>query len=274
MSAGSVDSTTRLVITNAVYFKGEWLDPFDASSTRPKDFHLSDGKNVPALMMSKYIDGSAGYGAFNGDGTAFDTPREIPVDMPDEDPSLYPGARGFTAVRLAYKGGKLFMVMIVPQSAAGLGQLERRLPSTGLKPWIDRIADRTVIVNVPKFKLETEYSLEKSLQAMGMVRAFNRPGRPDGAQFDRMTASHDPAQQLFISVVRHKAFVEVNEKGTEAAAATGLAMAASDAAAPERRKTRPFIPTFWADKPFLLAICDADTHSILFLGRLVSPPAR
>ena len=269
LRVGDVDSYTRLVITNAVYFKGEWLEPFDASSTRPADFHLSDGRSVPTPMMSKCIDGSAGYGAFNGDGTAFDTPREIPVDLPDNDPSLYPDAHGFTAVRLAYKGGKLFMVMIVPQSAAGLGQLERRLPSTGLKPWIDRIADRAVIVNVPKFKLETEYSLEKSLQAMGMVRAFNQPGRPDGAQFDRMTASHDPAHQLFISVVRHKAFVEVNEKGTEAAAATGLAMA--EASKPERRT---FIPTFWADKPFLLAICDTDTHSILFLGRLLSPQGR
>ncbi len=202
LGPGSVDSDTRLVITNAVYFKGEWLEPFDASSTRPADFHLSDGKRVSTPMMSKYIYGSAGYGAFNGDGTAFDTPREIPVDMPDNDPSLYPDARGFTAVRLAYKGGKLLMVMIVPQSAAGLGELERRLPSTGLKPWIDRIANRTVIVNVPKFKLESDYSLKKSLQAMGMVRAFNRPGRPDGAQFDRMMASDDPAQQLFISAVR------------------------------------------------------------------------
>jgi serine protease inhibitor len=262
MGPGAVNSLTRLVITNAVYFKGEWLDPFDALSTRPADFHLADGKRVSTPMMSKYLY-SAGYGAFNGDGTAFDTPRKIPVDMPDNDPSLYPDA-------LTYKGGKLFMVMIVPQSAAGLGELERRLPSTGLKPWIDRIADRTVIVNVPKFKLETDYALEKPLRALGMVRAFNRPGSPDGAQFDRMTAGDDPAQQLFISAVLHKTFVEVNEKGTEAAAVTGLSMEAKEAE-PPRPKTRPFIPTFRADKPFLFAMCDAETHSILFLGRLVSP---
>ena len=267
--AGALNSNTRLVITDAVYFRGEWLEPFDASSTRPADFHLADGKRVSTPMMEKYIYGSAGYGAFKGDGTAFDTPREIPVDMPDNDPSLYPDARGFTAIRLPYKVGKLFMVMIVPQSAAGLGELEKLL-STGLKPWLDRIANRTVIVNVPKFKLEADYGLEKSLQAMGMVRAFHRPGGPDGAQFDRMTASDDPAQQLFISAVRHKTFVEVNEKGTEAAAVTGIRMDAKSAAH-EPPKTRPFIPTFWADKPFLFAICDSETHSILFFGRLVSP---
>ena len=269
MGPGSVGPDTRLVITNAVYFKGEWLDPFDASSTRPADFQLADGKRVPTPMMSNYLY-SAGYGAFNADATAFHTPREIPVDMADNDPSLYPDARGFTAVRLTYKGGKLFMVMIVPQSAAGLGELERRLPSTGLKPWIERIANRTVVVNVPKFKLETDYALEKPLRAMGMVRAFNRPGRSDGAQFDRMTAGDDPAQQLFISAVLHKTLVEVNEKGTEAAAVTGIRMEALTPAAPPF-KTRPFIPTFWANKPFLFAICDTETHSILFLGRLISP---
>jgi serpin B len=118
--------------------------------------------------------------------------------------------------------------------------------------------------------LETEYSLKESLQALGMVRAFNEPGRPDGAQFDRMTTSDDPGHQLFIAAVRHKTFVEVNEKGTEAAAATAVRM---DATGPrsEPPKTRPFTPTFWANKPFLFAICDNDTHSVLFLGRVVKP---
>ena len=86
-----------------------------------------------------------------------------------------------------------------------------------------------------------------------------------------MTTSTDPAQQLYITAVEHKTFVEVNEKGTEAAAATGLAMAAAAARPFEQPKTRPFIPTFWADKPFLFAICDNATHSILFLGRVEKP---
>jgi serine protease inhibitor len=272
MGPGSVTADTRLVITNAVYFKGEWLEPFDAWSTLPAEFHLADGQSVSTPMMRKYTHGSAGYGAFNGDGTAFDTPREIPADMPDSGPSLYPDAHGFTAIRLTYKAGKLFMVIFVPQSAAGLGDLERILPSAGLKPWIERIVNRAVIVNVPKFKMESEYALEKSLAAMGMVRAFNLPGGPGGAQFDRMTASDDPAHQLYISAVRHKTFVEVNEKGTEAAAATALSTVTATAMG-NPSKTRPFIPTFKADKPFLFAICDAETNSILFLGRLLSPQA-
>ncbi len=192
MPAGSIDQLTRLVITNAVYFKGEWLRPFDVGSTQTKDFHLPGGKNFSTPMMSKYMFDAAGYGAFNGDGTPFNTPHEIPVAMHDDDPSLYPDAHGFTAARLPYKGGKLFMAIIVPQSADGLASVEQQLPGKGLQSWIAGINDRTVIVNVPKFKLEAEYSLVKSLQAMGMVRAFNNPTAPGGAEFDRMTTSTDP----------------------------------------------------------------------------------
>jgi serpin B len=162
------------------------------------------------------------------------------------------------------------MVVIVPRSPEGLGALEQQLPRTGIQHWIDGIAIRTVIVNVPKFKLEAEYGLEKSLAALGIVRAFIDPAQANGAQFDRMTASDDPSKKLFISAVRHKTFVDVNEKGTEAAAATGIAMAAT-AAMRQPPKMRPFVPTFWADKPFLFAVCDRETHSILFLGRVVKP---
>jgi serpin B len=88
-----------------------------------------------------------------------------------------------------------------------------------------------------------------------------------------MTTSRNPDEQLYISAVRHKTFVEVNEKGTEAAAATGIAMAAAEAR-PEPPKTRPFIPTFWADRPFLFAICDKETGSILFLGRIANAPPK
>jgi serine protease inhibitor len=272
MPPGSIDRATRLVITNAVYFKGEWLDPFSESETQPKDFHLADGSKVPTPMMSKY-EYSAGYGAFDADGKVFDTPKMIPVAMPDDDPSLYPDAHGFTAIRLPYKGNKLFMAIIVPRSADGLAALEAKLPQTGLKQWIDRIVDRSVIVNVPKFKLEAEYGLNESLGDLGMVRAFNNPNGANGAQFDRMTTNRNPDEQLYISAVRHKTFVEVNEKGTEAAAATGIAMAAA-AARPEPPKTRLFIPTFWADKPFLFAICDKENGSILFLGRILTAPPK
>lgn len=267
---GSIDGMTRLVITNAVYFKGEWLEPFDESGTKPQDFQLADGKKVKTTMMSKYCWNSVGYGAFQADGKPFKTPTEIPINMPDDDPSLYPDANGFTATCMPYKGNKLYMVIFVPRSADHIAALEEGIAKTGIKPWIDGIIDRTVIVNVPKFKLEAEYGLEDSLQALGMTRAFKNPLEPGGAEFDRMTAGDDPAKKLFISAVRHKTFVEVNEKGTEAAAATGVALPAAEAR-PEPPKTKPFIPTFRADKPFLFAICDSESHSVLFLGRVMKP---
>ena len=90
---GSIDSTTRLVIANAVYFKGEWLEPFDESATKPEEFQLADGKKVKTPMMSKYFRHSVGYGAFEADGKPFKTPTEIPFNMPDDDPSLYPDSK-------------------------------------------------------------------------------------------------------------------------------------------------------------------------------------
>jgi len=197
--AGSLDSLTRLVIANAVYFQGQWLTPFPPGSTRAEDFHLADGTKLSTPMMSNYVCESAGYGAFRGDGSAFKTPLEIPEAMSDDDPSLYPNEHGFTAVRLPYQGDKLFMAIIVPRAAAGLGSLEEKLAAKGMKPWLDGIATRAVQVRLPKFKLESEYPLDRSLRALGMVRAFNPPDGPEGAQLDRMTDSRGAAHQLYIS---------------------------------------------------------------------------
>ena len=126
-------------------------------------------------------------------------------------------------------------------------------------------------VYLPKFRLDTEYSkMKETLQAMGMVRAFNDPRNPEnGAKFNGISVTQDPEQMLYISGVFHKAFVEVNEKGTEAAAATAVAMAA----AMSMPSSWPFTPTFRADKPFLFAIRDVKTGTILFLGRVTDPSA-
>jgi serpin B len=141
------------------------------------------------------------------------------------------------------------------------------LTTANLQTWLDKAEKRAVHVSLPKFKLETKYAMEKVLQARGMVRAFQDPRRPDGAQFDGMSANEDPREKLYISKVLHKAFVEVNEKGTEAAAATAVMM-------PKEEKapiTVPFVPRFSADRPFVFLIRDVKTGSILFLGSVTNP---
>jgi serine protease inhibitor len=122
---------------------------------------------------------------------------------------------------------------------------------------------------MPKFTLETNYNLKKVLQDLGMIRAFIDPQLPNGADFAGMCGSTDPMLRLYISKVLHKAFVEVNEKGTEAAAATGDEMIMMKAVG--IFKTIPFTPVFRADRPFLFLIRDRSTGSILFMGRVVTP---
>ena len=120
---------------------------------------------------------------------------------------------------------------------------------------------------MPKFKLETNYAMADTLKAMGMVRPFVTPMDPaNGAQFDGISVSQDPEQKLSLSAVIHKAFLEVGEKGTEAAAATAV-MALGGAVSPVAR----FTPTFRADKPFVFVIRDKQTGTILFLGRVTDP---
>jgi serine protease inhibitor len=134
---------------------------------------------------------------------------------------------------------------------------------------VGKLRQRGVHVFLPKFKVQAQVDLEKTLQALGMVRAFRDPLAADGAQFDAMSASTDPMQKLYISKVLHKAFVEVTEKGTEAAAVTAVRVPLPKSAAPV--DLVPFTPTFKADRPFLFLIQDRKTLSILFLGRMSNP---
>lgn len=263
---GALDELMRLVLTNAIYFKGEWAKVFPQSATKDDDFLLGGGKKQRVPMMAYSGMKGARYAAFQGDVQFFDTPQRIKLG--ENDPkNLYPGDRGFQMLELPYKGGEVSMVVLVPRSADGLAELEKKLNSDRLQGWIGKMANREVHVFLPKFKLETNYSMADTLKGMGMIRAFVNPLDPKGAQFDGMSTSSDPAQKLFISKVLHKAFVEVNEKGTEAAAATAVMMAAAEAAP----TSVPFTPVFKADRPFLFLIRDVKTGSILFLGRMTNP---
>ena len=172
-------------------------------------------------------------------------------------------------LEMPYKGDDLAMVLIVPQSPDGLPAVERLLTPADVRSWIDKLEKRVVSVFMPRFKVETGYKMNAALKALGMTRAFVDPAGPNstlaanGAEFDGICAGSGPAERLFVDAVVHKAYLEVNETGTEAAAATCIITAG--AGEPN------FTPTFRADKPFLFLIRDKHTGCILFLGRMVNP---
>ena len=164
------------------------------------------------------------------------------------------------------------MLILAPNDPTNLKGIEAKLDSETVNAWIGRLEERQVNVFLPRFKSETSFTLADSqlpgpLQKMGMERAFTDPRSPEGANFDGMSHAEDPTKRLFLSKVLHKAFVEVNEKGTEAAAATAVIMIRSTSLP----VSEPFTPTFKADRPFLYLIRDNETGSILFLGRMNEP---
>ncbi len=257
----------RLVLTNAIYFKGDWAVPFKEADTRDLPFTLAGGKTVKTPIMSARDLEAGRYAAFNANGSFFNTPRMIERA---QKKGLYPGKDGFAMLELPYKGDEISMVLVAPNSADGLAALEKTLTPAALAGWIGKGVKRKVHTFVPKFKLETEYKLGNTLKAMGMVRAFTDPRAANGADFSGMSASTNPMDRLYISKVIHKAFVDVNEKGTEAAAATAVMMVGVTSV----RMTVPFTPTFKADRPFLFVIRDKTSGSVLFMGRMMNPTAK
>jgi serpin B len=221
-----VSPRTLLVLTNAVYFKGLWASPFSERSTAPADFHSSTADRVRVQMMNQT--GRFRYGE-------------------DDATQL---------LELPYKGDSLAMVLVLPKTMDGLRQLESSLTFTTLDTSLKKLSSHRVEVAVPKFKLTETSELQGPLSELGMPLAFE-PGKAD---FSGMTGTRDFA----ISAVVHKAFVEVEERGTEAAAATAVvAMRSAMVAAPPE--------VFRADHPFLFLIRDTRNGAILFLGRLVKP---
>jgi serpin B len=221
LQRNDLDSITTLVLTNAIYFKGNWASQFDRKRTLDAPFRLNSTETVAVPMMRQ-----SGNFAFAGGDE---------VDL----------------VELPYQGDRLSMVLLLPKESGGLANLEESLTRDNLARWLGRLREQPVQVSVPRFNLETRFKLSKVLQAMGMTDAF-RPGQAD---FSGMTGR----RELFIDEVIHQAQVEVNEEGTEAAAATAVVM------------RKGAITTFVADHPFLFLIRDKQSGSILFLGRVVNP---
>jgi serpin B len=224
---GVIDGLTRLVLTNAIYFKGDWAAKFDAKDTKPLPFKVLQGKPVKTPLMHQTAE--FGY-------------RET------DDAQV---------LSLPYKGEALSMIVVLPRKTDGLPELEAKLDAETLKGYVEGLEQRKVSVFLPRFKLEASFSLSGELAALGMKDAFD----PDRADFSAMDGTRD----LFVKEVIHKAFVEVNEEGTEAAAATGVVVGVRSLPAPP--------PELRADHPFLFFIRHEATGSVLFIGRLARPGA-
>jgi len=231
LPAGSIDSMTRLVITNAIYFKGTWVRQFDPAETTEEEFQVAPGETVRVPMM-RQTDEDAIFG--------------------------YAETESLQVLRMPYahgNGTELSMLVLLPKDD-NLTAAEEALDAETLGKIRESLIEQRVRVVFPKFTLETTYSLPPALAAMGMPTAFT-----DAANFSGM----DGTEELFISEVVHKAFVDVNEEGTEAAAATGVVV--NLASAPMEDRT----PVFRADHPFVFLIVEEDSGAILFAGRIVNP---
>lgn len=220
-----VSALTRLVLTNAIYFKGDWDSKFSKDATRPGPFKLASGNlvNVPMMNLS----------------------ASFPFAESQTD--------GLKTIELPYAGGDLAMLVLLP--AEGMEKLEASLTLVKLKELRATLRPQKVEVSLPKFKFETRYQLGSLLSAMGMPDAFSE----ERADFSGMTG----AKTLHISRVIHQAMIDVNEEGSEAAAATAVVMQGKSIAAHR--------PVFHADHPFLFLIIHMPTESILFVGRVADP---
>ena len=255
LPAGSVTKATRLVLTNALYFKGHWAHEFSPSQTHAADFTRGDGTRVTIRLMAARIN-HVGYGERMPDGI-FHTP----VFQQDPDAAAQQShPDGVQLLELPYRGDTLTLVVLLPRRFDGLATLEQHLSSQRLHTWLNALAVQKVHVFLPTFHLETTYQLAATLAALGMPAAFQAGGWTG-------ISDSPAADQLAVSEVIHQALVEVNEQGTEAAAATATVVMPISA-----RIERP-IPVFRADHPFLFLIRDRKTNTILFMGRLLHPAA-
>jgi serpin B len=219
---GVIDSLTRLVLANAIYFKALWRTPFDPAETKQEAFFPADGSMVNTPMMHT---GPASYPYAEGDG--------------------------WLAVGLPYLGGDVMMAVVMP--SGGFSGFETGLTEGRLEAILSAMKNQSLVLSMPKFGVESNIDLKGPLQNMGMTDAFTN------ADFSGIDGQKD----LAVSDVLHQAFVKVDETGTEAAAAT-IAVVGLTAG-----PTRPIVVTI--DHPFLFLIYDAQTQTILFMGRCINP---
>ena len=221
---GAIDTMTRLVLTNAIYFNAAWANNFEKNATQPADFRLADSSTVKVPMMHQ----TEHLGYAMGDG--------------------------YQAVKLPYDGRELEMMVLLPDQGK-FAEFEKSLDTGKVASIINGITPKQVALSLPRFKFESELDLGNVLANMGMPIAFS----DQQADFSGMTGNRD----LSISRVVHKAFVGVDEAGTEAAAATAVIMLGT---------AMPAMPLeVSVDRPFIFLIRDIQTGSVIFVGRVVNP---
>jgi len=232
---GALDKTTRLVLANALYLKAPWASEFSQNATQPEPFFVHGGAPVDVPMMRK-TDKHFGYARHEG----------------------------FTVVSLPYAGDDLQFVVLLPDEIDGLRKLESKLTADVLAGCA-KLEKRDVDLHLPKFKLEPPtITLAEKFEALGMKTAFDKP--QGSANFDKI-APRTPKDYLYISQIFHKTFIAVDEKGTEAAAATAVAMMAGTAF----RSPPPPPIEVKIDRPFIYAIQHVPSGVCLFLGRVTDP---
>jgi len=191
---GAVNKMTRLVLTNAVYFKGEWQDKFMKESTTKADFHVSSKKKIKVNMMRNVAH------------------------------FKYTKCKGFKVLEMPYKGRDISMIVFLPDKIDGVNSLEKSMTAGNIDKCISKLKYARVRLSFPKFKATSSFLLGRTLKGMGMTLPFS-----DKADFSGMTKQ----ETVFISEVIHKTYVKVDEAGTEAAAATAVVMAGSAAPSKE-----------------------------------------
>jgi serpin B len=219
-----------LVLINAIYFKANWANPFDPKDTKNAPFWITKKKKVAVPMMNK------------------------------KQFSAYMETKQLQILQLPYQGAgkyndknRLSMTILLPRKKNGLAKLEKMLTASKLDKLFKQLDWQKVQVSLPKFKINSKFNLSRTLQRLGMTDAFNSKADFSGI---------DGTKNLSLDSVIHQAFVEVNEKGTEAAAATAIFMT---------RGLAPKVPEFRADHPFIFLIRHNDSGNILFMGRVVNP---
>lgn len=228
---GVLNANTVMVLTNAIYFKGTWKKQFDPKETRKVDFQV--GPNITRKVDMMY----GNYNATTGQNTELNC----------------------KALQLPYSGNKLSMVFILPNDDNGLSQLESQLTMTKFQTLLSGLRTQKSHLELPKFVIKSEYDLKPILMRLGISEIFDN----SAANFIKMVSPQLNGQSVSVSDARHKAFVEVNEEGSEAAAATTITIGITAVAPP------PF--QFVADHPFMFVILDNETGTPLFIGRYAEP---